>query len=176
MFIKYSGTNCHAMGNINKASLAAMKTPGREAKALIQSPQDVKWLRPGWNEFSTECWDQNKNHPQIVKMIKKNIIEIMNHTAKVKVRDKKGKVKLVQRLIGQDDRPVRLTYFDEKSAVKIAKETWNRELLQRWLDEERRHKVAKVLRKQIEPLLNKSSDDDDDEDDDDGIEDEEDFD
>jgi hypothetical protein len=38
-------------------------------------------------------------------------------------------------------------------------------MLQRWIDEENRHKVKRALTKQIEPLLNSESNDDDDEED-----------
>lgn len=164
MFINYTGTNVHALPQVNVAN------------PMLQSPQDVKWLRPGWNEFPKAVWDQNKSNPNVQKMLKKGIIKLLEYTATVKVKTKTGKIKLVKKAIGLDDSPVKLKYFDEKTAVTIAKNTYDRDLLQRWDDEETRHKVKKVLRKQIEPLM--SSKDDEDEDDYGGVDDdfdEEDF-
>ena len=152
MMIKYNGTNVHAMAQVNQAQ-----------GALVQTPQDVQWLRPGWNEFPKAVWEQNKNHPQHVKMIKKGMIEFLAIPALVPVRDAKtGKIKKVKRVVGADDRPVKLKYLDEKLAIKIVLSTLNRDILERWLDEEQRHKVKKVLRKQIKPLLSTSSEDDED--------------
>jgi hypothetical protein len=159
MFIKYSGTNVHAMAQINETALKAMKKGAKTA--VIQTPQDVKWLRPGWNEFPKAVWEQNKNHPEILKMLKKGKIELFSAKAKVKVKDARGKIKIVERMVGMDDRPIRLRWFDEKLAMKLARETLNRDILQRWIDEETRHRVKKVLRKQIEPLLPSKEDDED---------------
>lgn len=94
-------------------------------------------------------------------MLKKGKIELLSYTAKVRVRTAAGKVKVVTRVIGQDDKPVKLKYFDEVTAMKIVKGTLNRDILQRWLDEERRHKVKKALRKQIKPLITQRDDEDD---------------
>jgi hypothetical protein len=161
MMIKYSGTNVHAMAHINEAALKSMKDG--DAKAIaIQTPQDVKWLRPGWNEFPRATWEQNKEHPEIKKMLKKKVIELMEYEAKIKIKDPKtGRPKTVTRMVGADDKPVKLKWFDEITAKKIVTETLNRDMLQRWMDEETRHKVKKVLRKQIEPLMNNNKDDDD---------------
>ncbi|SRR5579875_2527930 len=150
MFIKYNGTNVHALPYINKAQAH-----------IMQSPQDVKWLRPGWNEFPKEVWEQNKEHPAIKKMLKKGTIELLNYKASLKVRDKKsGRLKKVVKMLGQDDKPIKLKHFDEPTALKIIKGTLNREILERWLDEERRHKIKRALRKQIKPLLPSMDDDD----------------
>ncbi|CAM6004899.1 unnamed protein product [Sphagnum balticum] len=60
---------------------------------------------------------------------------------KKKIRSKStGKVKFVETIIGQDDAEVTLKYFSEKQAIDVVKNTWNRDILQRWLDEEMRHK------------------------------------
>lgn len=151
MFIKYSGNNVHAMPYVNSTG-----------KDLIQSPQDVQWFRPGWNEFPAAVWKQNEKNPQVQKMLQKGILEVFSQKVKVQVKDKKsGRVKTVEKVVGLDDKPIKLKYFDEKQSVEIVKGTLNREILQRWIDEERRHKVMKALRKQIEPLLNKSQDDED---------------
>ena len=52
--------------------------------------------------------------------------------------------------------------FSAERAAEIVKQTWNRDMLQRWLDEETRHKVKRTLTKQIKPLLNESKDEDND--------------
>lgn len=163
MLIKYNESNVHAFPYVNAEALKRLKGPSKRGdKPIIQSPQDVVSLKPGWNEFPKAVWDQNKDHPAIKKMLKRGKIELMSHKAKVRVRGTNGKVKLVERVIGADDKPIRLKHFDIKMAVKLVKGTLNRDMLQRWLDEERRHLVKKALRKQIKPLLPGKSDDDED--------------
>jgi hypothetical protein len=165
MFIKYNGTNVHAFGHVTKAAM--------EGKKFIQAPQDVKWFQPGWNEFPKVVWDQNKDHPQIKSMLKRGLIELFSYPAEIKVKDKKtGKIKRQKVVLGQDDRPIKLKWIDEKMAIIIVKSMFVRDTLQRWLDEEMRHKVKKALRKQIEPLLNNSDDEDGDDNDSDDFEDE----
>jgi hypothetical protein len=127
-----------------------------------QSPREVHALKPGWNQFPSQVWKQNETNPSIQSMIKKKMIEFMDAKVRVRIKTSTGKVKLEMRQVGTDDRPVRLRYFDEKQAIEIAKNTWDREMLQVWLDEETRHRVKKALTKQVEPLLNKGGQDDDD--------------
>lgn len=163
MFIKYTGTNVLALPHVTKIATGDKK--------LMQSPSDVKWFRPGWNNFPKAVWDQNADHPQIRKLIKKGVLVLFCEKAKVKVLNKKtGRTKFVTKEVGMDDKPIKLRYFDEKLALKIVKETWDRDLLQMWDDDERRHKVKRALRKQIEPLLASKEDDadEDDFDDEDG--------
>lgn len=144
MFIKYNGTNVHAMGQVNATDMK-----------MNQSPQEVKWLQPGWNEFPSEIWKQNEKNPQIQKWLKKGVIELLSETVSVRIRDKKtGKVKTVKKTLGSTDVEMTIKYFDEKKAIDIVKHTFNRDILQRWIDEERRHKVKRALDKQIKPLLN----------------------
>lgn len=173
MFIKWTETNVLAFPNINKTAIDQMKKSHRMkgSKPVVQTPAEVKWLRPGWNEFPTDVWEQNKDNPAIQKLIKAKKIELMSHKATITVRDKRtGKLKKVERMIGADDSPIRLKYFDEKTAIEVVKSAFDRDMLQRWEDEETRHKVKKALRKQIEPLLNTSEDKDDEDDTDDGYE------
>lgn len=151
MMIKYNETNVFSMARVDTSKDAAIR----------QSPQDVHWLRPGWNEFPKEIWEQNKNHPLVKKFLTKGKIELLAVKAQVRVKDTKGKVKTVTRILGADDKPLRLKWLDEKLAIKIVLGTLNREMLQRWLDEEQRHRVKKVLRKQIKPLLAPEGDDED---------------
>lgn len=47
-------------------------------------------------------------------------------------------------ILGQDDRPLKLKWLDEKTAIVMAQGMFNRDTLQRWLDEEVRHKVKKL--------------------------------
>ena len=148
MFINYKGTNVHAMPETSQASLT-----------LNQSPQSVKWLQPGWNEFPKNVWDQNKENPGIKRMVKEGLIELLEETVSVRMRDKSGKVKTVKKTIGHDDKPVALKYFEESKAIKIVNQTFNRDILQRWADEETRHKVKRALEKQLKPLLSTKSDD-----------------
>lgn len=158
MFIHYKDTNVHALPYITyKTKRFKNKKTGKvtvkQVLDLTQSPQDIKWLRPGWNEFPSNIWEQNKENPGIKAMIAKGMIEIFDPK---KAGMKKGKT------LGPDAE-IHLTDLAEPAALKIAKQTWDRDLLQRWVDEETRHKVKRALLKQIEPLLpsEKSKDDDD---------------
>lgn len=164
MFIKYNQTNLHALPNVtHKAVVLRNKKTGKKRTVMRvdnrQSPQDIKWLRPGWNEFPKAIWDQNKDHPGIKKMLKDKTIEIMSDTVVVK----QGR-KSLKKVVGQDDEEVSLHLFSEARSIEIVKGTLNRDILQRWIDEETRHKVKRALTKQIKPLLNDKKDDEDDED------------
>ncbi len=167
MFIKYNGSNVHALPYLNfkNVTLVNKKTGKRRTVQKIdtnQAPQDIQWLRPGWNEFPSNVWGQNKDNPQIVKMLKKGTIVLMDE----KVVFSRGGKK-IQKQVGADDSEIHLKVFDDKRAIEIVKSTFNRDLLQRWLDGETRSKVKRRLEKQIEPLLSQASDDDGDQDDED---------
>jgi hypothetical protein len=166
MFIKYGGTNVHSLPYVTQkaVTLRNKKTGKTRTEMRVdsrQSPQEVHWLRPGWNEFPSHIWEQNKAAPSIQAMLKDGTIELMKERTKVK-DPKTGK--LVEKIIGADDREISLSFFDDKKAIDIVKNTYNRDILQRWIDEETRHKVKRVLTKQIEPLLNNTIKEDDDED------------
>lgn len=155
MMIKYNNNNVHAMPFVQQRPVTLRNRKTGKKRTVMQanfnqSPQDVQWLRPGWNEFPRHVWEQNMNHPGIQKMLKDKKIELMTDVVEIK----KGK-KTTTMPIGQDDEPVALKYFAENRAIEIVKGTLNRDILQRWLDEETRHKVKRALTKQIEPLLNK---------------------
>lgn len=162
MLIRYDGTNVHAMPFVaQKAVTLRNKKTGKKRTVmkldLSQSPQDIPFLRPGWNEFPKHVWEQNRDHPGIKKMIKDKMIQVMSDVVSVKV----GK-KTIKLAIGQDDKELSLQDFSAERAAEIVKQTWNRDMLQRWLDEETRHKVKRTLTKQIKPLLNESKDEDND--------------
>lgn len=160
MFIKYNDTNVHALPHLNYVDKQVEHPRTGKIKTVRtldtnQSPQDIKWLQPGWNEFPKHIWDQNKDHPQIQRMIKKGKIKLMAE----KVTVKKGG-KLVTKLVGPEDEQIKIRWFDEKRALSIVKDTYNREILQRWLDQETRTKVKKLIEKQLTPLLKTAEDDD----------------
>jgi hypothetical protein len=171
MFINYRATNCHSLPYVTYKPVRLKNKRTKKVRTEMrvdtrQSPQEVFWLRPGWNEFPKHIWEQNKDAPSIKQMLKKGTIQLLSHPVEKKVRDKKtGKKKVIKLVLGQDDAEMTLRYFDEKQAIAIVKETWNRDILQRWLDEEMRHRVKRALTKQVEPLINNSKDDDDDSDD-----------
>lgn len=161
MMIKYNDNNVHALPNVKmKVVTMRNKKTGKTRKVnkldTSQSPEDIKWLRPGWNEFPKAVWDQNKDHPGIKHMLETGKIEIMNE----KIEVKSGK-KTITKIVGQTDEEISLKLFSEVKAIQIAKGTLNRDILERWLDEETRHKVKKALKKQIEPLLNEEKSEDD---------------
>lgn len=161
MMIKYNNTNVHALPYVTmKPVTLKSKRTGKKRTIMRvdenQSPSDIHWLRPGWNEFPKHIWEQNKAHPGIQKMIKTKMIEVMNE----KVEVKKGKKKVLV-TVGQDDEPIELKNFSVERAIEIVAGTLNRDILQRWIDEELRHKVKKALRKQIKPLLPEKKDEED---------------
>lgn len=137
MFIKYSGTNIHALGHID------------DSKSVASGPKAIHWFRPGWNEFPQAIWKMYENHPDILKMIQDKKLELLNE----KVTTTKGKKKTIL-TVGMDDKPIDLKDFSEARAIAIVKDVFNRDILQRWLDEDTRHKVKRALEIQIKPLRN----------------------
>lgn len=153
MFIQYKDTNVHAMPQLAYRPVRVKNKKTGKARMVDklvtdQAPQDVFWLRPGWNEFPKKIWDQNSTHPQIVRMMKRKKIVLLTDTVEVKKGGKKVKLQ-----VGLTDVPIRLRWFDAKRAIEILKNTLNRDLLQRWLDEETRSPVKRALEAQIKPLL-----------------------
>lgn len=162
MMIKWNESNIHALPYVThkQVTLRNKKTGKKRTVTQVdasQSPQDIRWLRPGWNEFPKVIWDQNKDHPGIQKMIREKKIELLAEPVVIK----EGK-KRITKIIGQDDEEVSLKHFAEVRAIEIVKGTLNRDILQRWMDEESRHKVKRALSKQIEPLLNDKKKNEDD--------------
>lgn len=154
MFIKYNDTNIHAIPDIRTKSVRMKnkktgKVVMREKIDSNQTPQDIKWLRPGWNEFPSALWLKTKNHPTHLKMIEDKKIEFLSEKVKVK----QGK-KMVTKVIGEDDEEVSLELIAEKRSIEIIKGTFNRDILQRWADEEIRHKVKRAVMDQIELVNN----------------------
>jgi hypothetical protein len=139
MLIKYNGVNIHALGRVETDTKKLKKNP------MTGSPSDIAWLRPGWNEFPSAIWKMYEAHPDIVRMIDDKKIELMDVT----VVTGKKKIK-----VGADDSELHLGMLEEKFAIKVVKETFNRAMLHRWMDEETRHKVKRELEKQIKPLMN----------------------
>jgi len=148
LFIKYSGTNCHTFGQLPE-----------KGDISVQGPKKIAVLRPGWNEFPANIWEQYKTHPSVKKMMEKGTLELLETKVVVMVKGKK-----VIKKIGSNDNKVKLTYFEEKKAISIVKDTYNRDILNRWLDEETRPKVIKAIQKQVEPLLPGDKEDGDDDD------------
>lgn len=109
------------------------------------TPKEIKWLRPGWNEFPSNIWKMHENDPEIVGMVESKKIELMN----IVVVEGKGK----KRVFGQGDDELHIVKIPDATAISIVKDTLNREMLQRWLDEETRSKVKRALEAQIKPLL-----------------------
>jgi hypothetical protein len=169
MFINYKGTNVHALPFVTYKEVRLKNKKTGKVRVIqqvdnSQNPREIHSLKPGWNQFPTHIWKQNEGSPSIQQMLKKKVIELMAVQVEIKQRTPSGKIKKIVKLVGQDDKPVKLKYFNEVDSVKIVKSTFNREMLQEWLDEERRHRVKKVLAKQLEPLLSKTGTEDDDDD------------
>lgn len=130
MFIKYTKANLHTLATHDGKELAH--------------------LRPGWNEFPSRVWDENKNDAEIKRMIEDGDIVLMED----RVEQKVGKKKIVK-IIGKTDEPVALKDLDEKRAIEVAGETFNLDMLQRWMDEETRHKVKRAIDKQVKAINSK---------------------
>lgn len=136
MFIKYNRANNHVLSTYRA--------------------DETHVLRPGWNEFPKHIWEIHSNDAEIKRLMSEGHIEISD----VKVVQQEGRKKTTVDL-GKTDVEVHLTQIkDEKKAIEIVKGTFNREILQRWLDEETRSKVKRVIEKQIDPLLNPKSESD----------------
>lgn len=171
MFIQYNNTNVHALPYLQYKTVRVKNKKTGKVKMVQkistnQSPQDIQWLKPGWNEFPKAVWDQNKDHPQIKKMIAKGKIVVMNETVTITQAGKK-----VKKLVGQTDESVKLKWFDPTRAKEIVKKTLDREILQRWLDAETRSPVKRALEKQIKPLISQPKDEDEGDEDDDNSDD-----
>jgi hypothetical protein len=134
MMIKYNGVNIHAMADFKGA-------------------MSIHGLRPGWNEFPQHVWEQNKDNDTIKKFLEDGTIELM--AEKVVVQEGKKKT---TKILGIDDNELRLTELPEHKAIKVAKDTFNREILQRWIDEETRHKVKRALVDQLDSVVNPKQD------------------
>jgi hypothetical protein len=160
MFIQYNDTNVHALPWLTYKAVRMKNHKTGKVRTVqkldtTQAPQDIHWLRPGWNEFPKKVWEQNKDHPQIQKMLRKGKIVLMSEKVTIKKAGKR-----VAHVVGPEDEEVKSRWFEEKRAVAIVKETFNRDILQRWLDQESRAKVKRAIEKQLEPLMAKAEDDD----------------
>lgn len=131
MLIKYNNTNLHALSTYDG--------------------KDIKWLKPGWNEFDSTVWVQHEKDPSIQKMIADGVIELMAEKVKVKEGGK-----TVTKVLGKSDEELNIKHLDEKKAIEVVEATWDRDMLQRWADEETRHKVKRAVDKQLKPLLPES--------------------
>jgi hypothetical protein len=111
---------------------------------------DLFVLRPGWNEFPAEIFELHKNDPEIKAWIKSGDIVISD----VKVGAGKKAIDL-----GAQDVEVHLAEIkDEKKCIEIVNGTFNRDLLQRWIDEETRSKVKRALSARMKDLFEKKDD------------------
>lgn len=124
MFINWKNNNVHAFGSVDGKT--------------------IKWLRPGWNEFPSELFKQYENDAEVKRFISEGKLEILAEKVGT------GKTK---KTIGLDDKPIDLKELTEAKSIEIIKNTFNRELLQRWIDEENRSKVKRALEEQIKPLM-----------------------
>lgn len=127
MLIKYNKSNIHALAEHDGASV-----------------KKVHWLQPGWNEFPNKVFALYKNDPEILDMIDNGVIELM---------DEKVKVGRKVETVGVSDAELDIRKLEEKKAVEVIKGTLNLKMLQRWADEETRHKVKRAVEAQLKPLL-----------------------
>ena len=124
MLIRYTKTNVHTF------------PVTAEAKEVVK-------LKPGLNEFPSKVWKLWEKHPIVVGMIEDGDIELVNLKSEAK-----GKAK--PKVIGKDDKELRIKELSAKDAIKVVKETFDRDMLERWQAEETRHTVKKELDKALE--------------------------
>ena len=122
MLIKYNKTNCLALGSFDNSEIAV--------------------LRPGWNEFPSHIWNKHEGDKQLKKLIEDGEIEFLKVTSLGKGKKKEA---------GQDAE-LHIKDLDETKAIGITKSTFNRDMLQRWIDEENRSKVKRALEKQMQTI------------------------
>jgi hypothetical protein len=128
MLIKYNKNNVHALGSFDGKT--------------------INWLSPGWNEFPSDIWKIYENDKEIQRMLADKQIELLEE----KIITGKGKNKTVE-IIGKSDEELHLSKLPEAKAIELIKGTLNRKMLERWIDEEVRHKVKRALVEQLKPLL-----------------------
>lgn len=139
MFLKYNKPNNHVLSTFGAGVGGVMAQP------------DIKVIRPGWQEFPKHIFDMHQNDPHMISMIKDGTIEISEMAVKEKVGKKTATVEL-----GKSDAEVHLTKIpDEKKCIEIVNGTFDRGLLQRWIDEENRSKVKRALEKRMKDVYDK---------------------
>lgn len=163
MMIKYNGTNVHALPDLRYVEKRIKNKKTGKVRIvrtvdINQTPQDVHWLRPGWNQFPARVFEQHREHPAIKSMIEKGTIEFLP----ADLKNAKGKT--VKLAAATTDAEFNLADVNEKSAIEIGKATFDRELLQRWIDEESRPKVRRALEKHFDKTFGTKKDMPDDED------------
>lgn len=132
MWIKWDNTNCHAMGSID----------GKE----------IFSLSPGWNDFPKRIWDENKDHPEILGFLEDKTIELLDEK-KIVLNGKKKTVVS----IGMDDEPLNLKDLSDGKALTIIKDTYKQDILNRWFDEDNRHKIKKAITARLKDLMPKEN-------------------
>ena len=137
MFIQYNRPNNHVLTSY---------TPGLAPGGVMAMPEQHV-LRPGWQEFPKRMYDLYKDDPEMKAMVKSGAVVISD----VIIAGEGKKAPKVA--LGQADVEVQLTKIEEKKAQEIVAGTFNRELLQRWLDEENRSKVKRALEKRMKDLF-----------------------
>lgn len=149
MFIHWKKKNVHILGS--------------------HDGRDVLILQPGWNEGSDLIWKQYENDPEVKTFLEEGVLSLHEHPEAGKevsrqgsgreVKEKgrsTGKVEIQQpRYLGEGDQEVHINQItDEKKALDIVRNTWNKKLLERWFDEETRSRVKKALDSQLKNLTN----------------------
>lgn len=135
MFLQYNRPNNHVLS-----------THGSMVGGVMAQPE-IHVLRPGWQEFPKHIYDMHKDDKMFKEMVKKGDIVVSD----VKVGAGKKAVALAEA-----DVEVHLSEIkDEKKCIEIVKGTFNRELLQRWLDEETRSKVKRAINERVKEVYGK---------------------
>ena len=136
MFVQYNRPNNHVLS-----------THGVMAANGVMTQPDIAVLRPGWQEFPKHIFDMHKDEPSFKKLMAEGVIVVSDAamgTGKKAVK------------VGQADVEVHLSEIkDEKKCIEIVNGTFDRELFQRWLDEETRSKVKRAISARIKELYGK---------------------
>lgn len=116
-----------------------LSKPKKDDKTLGKNAVKMVQLVPGNNEIADDLWTDLKKHPQIIKKLENEDLEIVTE----KDRDDKETEK---------DGGAASLPGKAGDAVKVVKKTFSKELLDKWLESENRPSVVKALNDQFKVL------------------------
>lgn len=106
---------------------------------VIGYKQSSVRLMPEINEIESSVWDEVKNNPVIVQMLKDKKLEVISLKEEKKAEDGKP----------VDDSKSTLDGFQYKKAVALVKNTVDRDLLKKWKSHEKRPSVLQAIDEQL---------------------------
>ncbi len=101
-----------------------------------QEKSQVK-LIPGINNIDEKDWQVIKDHPGVQYRLNNGIIKVKN---------------LINNIDGNGNSNDSLASYDPKTAKELIKNTFSKELLEKWFSQEERAPLRKLLEQQLEIL------------------------